>query len=54
MVKKSPSSCKDFDEFVNKCESLLQEKNSCLRYWTKMRGENDSLVFKISNDKKVN
>ena len=54
MVKKSPTMSKDFDDFVLKCENLLSEKNNCLRYWTKMRGENDLLVFKISNYKKVN
>ena len=57
MVKKTPSYCTEFEDFMSKAEKLLNDKDSQpthpARFTTKMRGCIDTLELKITNNKKV-
>ena len=57
MVKKAPCYCAQFDDFMSKAEHLLQDKQNApkfpLRFSTKVRGAEDSLEFKLTNNRVV-
>ena len=51
MVKKiAKSLAKDFDTFMIKSEGICKKNPLKVRFMTKMRGANDELVLKITDD----
>ena len=57
MVKKTPSYCTEFDDFMSKTDKMLADKDSQpmfpARFTTKMRGCIDTLELKVTNNKQV-
>jgi hypothetical protein len=41
----------DFSEFAQRIEALYIRDPTRIRCSTKMRGQNDQIVFKVTNDK---
>ena len=44
------SYCSDIKEFMDKSKSLYEKNPSAIRCSTKVRGANDEMVFKITDD----